>query len=269
MLRSRGCVDARVIGGAKLCRDLLVVLARILACSGRNLGGQQDHDQPILVSGPHRAVSAKKACSCALFSSEAAGAVDEARHKPLEANRDFTQLTAEFLYHTVNHAAAHHGFSNRNRRTPFGPMRHEITNGHGEVVVRVHQAGQWSDNPVAVGVGVVAERNLILIFQAHQPRHRIRAGTIHADFPVVVDSHERKSWVDGSVDDLNVQSMNRVNRVPVRKRCPTKRVYAQLEMAAANGVDVDDVAEIANIGREQNRPDAWSPLESLFQMARV
>ena len=96
-------------------------------------------------------------------------------------------------------------------------MRHEIPNCHGEIVVRVHQTGQWSDNPVTVGVGVVAERNLILIFQAHQPRHRIGAGAIHADFSVVVDRHERKSWVDGSVDDLNVQSMNRVNRIPVRK----------------------------------------------------
>ena len=33
------------------------------------------------------------------------------------------------------------------------------------------------------------------------------------------------------IDDLNVQSMNRVNRIPVRKRCPTQRVHAQLQMA--------------------------------------
>ena len=65
--------------------------------------------------------------------------------------------------------------------------------------------------------------------------------------------------------------MNRVNRVPVRKRCPTKRVYAQLEMAAANGVDVDDVAEIANIGenkivltrgRRSNRFFKWHAFDS-------
>ncbi len=87
----------------------------------------------------------------------------------------------------------------------------------------------------------------------------------------MVDSHERKSWVDGSVDDLNVQSMNRVNRVPVRKRCPTERVYAQLEVGAANGVDVDDVAEIANVGenkifltcgRRSNRFLKWHTFDS-------
>ena len=75
----------------------------------------------------------------------------------------------------------------------------------------------------------------------------------------------------------NVQSMNRVDRVPVRKRCPTQRVYAQFEMGAANGVDVDDVAEIANIGenkiflmrgRGSNRFFEWNAFDSGISRAQ-
>src|SRR5215472_6306670 len=133
--RSAGRVDARVVGGAELCRDFLVVLARVLASAGRNLSGQH-HDEPILIGGPRGAVSAKKAGSGALFSAKAARAVDQSRHEPLEANRDFAQLAAKFLNHTVNQAAADHGLSNSNRLPPFGPMHQQIPNRHGEIMVR-------------------------------------------------------------------------------------------------------------------------------------
>ena len=45
----------------------------------------------------------------------------------------------------------------------------------------------------------------------------------------------------------NVQPVSRINRVPVRQRSPTERIYGQREMGAANGVDVDDIAEVANV----------------------
>jgi hypothetical protein len=36
-------------------------------------------------------------------------------------------------------------------------MGEQVANGHGQVVVRIHQPGRTRDNAVPIGIGVVAE----------------------------------------------------------------------------------------------------------------
>ena len=79
------------------------------------------------------------------------------------------------------------------------------------------------------------------------------------------------------IDDVNVQSMNRIDRLPVRQRSPAQRVHAQFEVGAANGVDVHDVLEIANVrenevflmgGRRPDRFFEWNALDSCISRAQ-
>jgi hypothetical protein len=42
--------------------------------------------------------------------------------------------------------------------------------------------------------------------EADEPRHRVGPGAVHAYGAVVIDGHERESWVDQGIDDGDVQS---------------------------------------------------------------
>ena len=75
-------------------------------------------------------------------------------------------------------------------------MREQIADGHGEVVIGVHQARRGRDDAVPVRVRIVGEGDAILVLQSDQPRHRVRAGAVHADHAVVIDRHEREGRID-------------------------------------------------------------------------
>src|ERR1017187_10226255 len=68
----------------------------------------------------------------------------------------------------------------------FGAITQEILKRNGEVVVRVHQAGGARHDAVAVGIGIVAPGDVEIVLELDQSGHGVRAGTIHADFAVVV-----------------------------------------------------------------------------------
>ena len=99
-----------------------------------------------------------------------------------------------------------------------------------------------------VGVGIVRERHLVLIFQSDKPGHGIRAGTIHADLTVVIDRHERKRRVNDWIDDDDVESVSGVDRLPIGPRGSAQRVHGEFEVGAANGVHINYVFEIAHVG---------------------
>src|SRR5262245_42791262 len=162
----------------------------ILARPGRNFSRQQIHDGAVLVGRPHGTVVAKKARSSTLFSAETIRSIEETWHKPLEADRHFAELAAELRDDPVNHAAAHQRLSHRNSLTPQRPVCEQVADGYREKMVRVHQAGNGCDNPVAVRVRIVGESHLVLVFQSHKPGHSIWTGTVHANFAVVVNRHE-------------------------------------------------------------------------------
>src|SRR5271157_3021543 len=134
LLRRGGRVNARVARIAELRREFTVVLAWILAGARGNFRRQQVHDQPILVSGPDRAVETQKTRSSALFPAEAARAIDQTWHEPLEAHRHFQKPASELLDHPVNHAAAHQRFSNRHFLMPPRSVGEQVSNSNGKVM---------------------------------------------------------------------------------------------------------------------------------------
>src|SRR5208283_4147084 len=136
-----------------------------------DLCGKKIHDRSILIGGPHGAVTTEETRTRALLPAKADGTVEQSGDKPLEAHWHFVQVTPEFLYNTVDHAAAYQRFADCGVGVPLWPIRQQVTDRDSQEVVRVHQTRGWSHNAMTVGVGVIGEGHLVLIFQADQPGH--------------------------------------------------------------------------------------------------
>jgi hypothetical protein len=104
---------------------------------------------------------------------------------------------------------------------------------------------------VAVGVGVVAERDREAIAQRQQAGHRVGAGAVHADLAVVVEPHEREARIDGLVDDREVQAEALGDARPVLDRRAAHRVGAQLDAGARDRLDVDHLGQVIDVRREE------------------
>ena len=96
--------------------------------------------------------------------------------------------------------------------------------------------------------GSLAKATLVLILEADESGHRVRAGTVHADLAVVIDGHEREGRIDLRVHDLDIQTVDFVDRPPVMHRRAAERVHPQLEAGGADGVHVDDVPQVVDVG---------------------
>ena len=101
----------------------------------------------------------------------------------------------------IDQAAADQRLADGRRRRPVGAMREQVVDGHGQVVIRIHQADRRRDDAVAVGVGIVGEGDAELILEADEPGHRVGARAVHADLAVVIDGHEGERRIDRRVHD--------------------------------------------------------------------
>src|SRR5262252_422678 len=110
----------------ELCDQVVVVLARILAGARRDLGGEQIHDRAVLVGGPHGAVVTQEAGPGALLAAKTAGAVEQPRYEPLEADRHFVEPAPQPFDDTIDDAAAHQRLAHRSVRRPMRPMAEQI-----------------------------------------------------------------------------------------------------------------------------------------------
>ena len=63
----------------------------------------------------------------------------------------------------------------------------------------------------------------------------------------MIHGHERKRRVNRRVDDGDVQSVDGVDRLPIRPRGSAQGIHAKFETGAANRIHVNDVLEIANV----------------------
>ena len=130
-------------------------------------------------------------------------------------------------------------------------MRQQIGDRHRQIMVGVHQPRRRRDDAVPVGIGIVGEGDLILVLEADQPGHRVRAGAVHADLAVMIDGHEREGRIDLRVDDGDVELVDRIDRLPVMHGGAAQRVDGELEAGGANGVHIDDVAQVVDIGQDE------------------
>ena len=87
-------------------------------------------------------------------------------HEPLEADRHLDQRAAEVRRDAVDHGRGHQRLADRRVGSPAGAMGVQVLDGHGEVVVGVHQARVGRDDAVPVGVGVVAGGDVVRVLVA-------------------------------------------------------------------------------------------------------
>jgi hypothetical protein len=118
-------------------------------------------------------------------------------------------------------------------------------------MVGVHQPCTWGDDAVSIGIRVIGERDGVAVLEADEPRHRVGAGAVHSNRAVVVDGHERESRIDQRIDDLDVQPIDLVDRLPVMHGGAAERVDGELEPGAANSAHVDDIAQVVDVGKNQ------------------
>ena len=186
-----------------------------------------------------------------LLAAEAARAVEQTRHEPLEAHRHLGEPAAELFDHAIDEAAADQRLAHGGVGRPVGTMGEQVADRHREVVVGIHQPGGGGHDAVSIRVRIVGEGDPELILEPDEPRHRVGARRIHADLAVVVDRHERERRVDHRVDHGDVELVEEVDRLPVRSRSPTEWIDAQREARRSDRVRVDDAREIFDVRHDQ------------------
>ena len=114
-------------------------------------------------------------------------------------------------------------------------------------MVWVHQAVVASHDAVAVGVGVVAGRNVELVAVGNQRCHRERARAVHADLGVPVEGHKAELKVDVRVDHGEVQTEALANGTPIMHGCSAHRVGSNAHARTGDGLEVENTAELRNV----------------------
>ena len=102
-----------------------------------------------------------------------------------------------------------------------------------------------------VRVRIVAERHLITILELDQTGHGVWARAIHPDLPVVVQGHEGERRVDRGIYDRDVQAKDLLDAFPVVHRRAAQRVDSELQAGGADGVHVDDAAEVPDVWQDE------------------
>ena len=172
----------------------------------------------------------------------------QARGKILKAHGDFAQAPVKPFHNPVNQAATHDSLSDGGGTRPLQAVPQQVIDGHGEIVVRIHQPCGGRDNPVAIRIRVAAKGNVELVLKPHQAGHRVRAGAVHADLPIVIHGHEAEGRVHARIHDGEIQTVAFLDRLPVVHGCPAQRVHADLHARAADGVHVEHGAERFDVG---------------------
>ena len=104
---------------------------------------------------------------------------------------------------------------------------------------------------MAVGVGVVAGRDLELVTLLDQRSHRVRRRAVHPDLPIPVQGHEPPCRVDVGVHDGQVQAVALRDNPPVGHARPAERVGADAHPGSCDGRQVDGRGEVGHVGVEE------------------
>ena len=177
--------------------------------------------------------------------------LEEPFDKPLETHRYFGQVAAKRCHNPVDEATADEGLADRGLAGPLGAVGQEVMNGHSQVMVWVHQAQRAGNNAVPICIAVVCESNVKLILQLYEAGHRVRAGAVHSDLPVMIESHEAKRRIHGGVDQSDIETIDSLNRLPVLDRGTTERIGAHSNTGGPDTVDVDDVRQVFDVRHEE------------------
>ena len=129
-------------------------------------------------------------------------------------------------------------------------MPEEIVDRRRQKRVRLHQPSARGHDAVPVAVRVRPEGNVEGIFHRAQLLHGPRRGAVHPDLAVPVGGHERERRVHGPVDHFEVQPVHRRQGVPERDVRAAHRVDSDMDLRVADRLHIDDVFEVADIGKD-------------------
>ena len=130
-------------------------------------------------------------------------------------------------------------------------MLEQIIDRHREIVIRQHEARAARHDAVAVVVGIAREGDVVLVFQSDQTLHRVGRRGIHANAPSQSARHEPKRGVDIGLEDGQIESIVLGDARPIVHACAAERIDAHARLGAANHIEVDDVAEVRDIGADE------------------
>ena len=117
-------------------------------------------------------------------------------------------------------------------------------------MIRIHQPHRARDDAVAVGIGIVAERDVELILELHEPGHCERTGAVHAYLPVVIHRHERERRVHVRIHDGQVQTVFALHGLPIMHRRAAERIDTDLQSCRTNRRHVDHRRQILHVVRD-------------------
>ncbi|CCJ87939.1 hypothetical protein BN133_4316 [Cronobacter dublinensis 582] len=218
------------------------MLLRVFAGDRGDFRRQQAHDDAVFIGGPRRAVKAQEGRARALFAAEAEAAVVETVNEPFKTDRHFHQLTAQRIDHAVDHRGRDQRFADGNVLAPLRAMLEQIVDSDSEIVVRVHQTCR-SDDAVAVVVRVVGERQIELIAQRQQARHRGFRGAVHTDSAVFIEVHKAESLIHLIVNEGEIELVVLRDALPVFDAGAAQRVDAKLQARFLDSGHVDDLRQ--------------------------
>src|SRR6202042_3340324 len=93
----------------------------------------------VFVSGPYAAVAPEKGRAGTLLAAKTQAAGEQSLDKIFKAHRNFIKAPPQASANTIDHAAAHYGLADGDVLTPIGPVREQITDAHGKVMIRGQQ----------------------------------------------------------------------------------------------------------------------------------
>ena len=114
-------------------------------------------------------------------------------------------------------------------------------------------------------VCVTGDGDVEAILQADQTLHGVGRGWVHADLAVPINRHETESWIDGLVDDGEVQPVAIGNAAPIMDPCATEWIHSQTDLRVANCLHVDHFIEITDVGSEEVVPVRRGGAQSLLE----
>jgi hypothetical protein len=114
-------------------------------------------------------------------------------------------------------------------------------------VIRIEQTRRGRDNSVPIGIRIVAEGNIETILELNKSRHCPWTRTIHPDFSIVVNGHERERWIDIRVHHCDVEAVAFRNRGPIGHSRASERIDSYLHPGRTDRFHVDNVRQILHV----------------------
>src|SRR5206468_674692 len=163
------------------------------------------------------------------------------------ADRHFDEATTDGAGDAIDHAAADHRLADAGAGRPPRATLEEILDRDREIVIRVHQTGASRDNAVPVVIRVAGPRYVEALLHRDEAPHRVRRRAVHPDAAVPIHAHEAEGRIDLVAHDRQRNAVALGDHPPVRDAGPAEWIDAELELRAAQDVEVEYGGQVGDV----------------------